>query len=40
MHLGETEQFVVGLVTSQVLAPLYGNEKVQLAEVIPSTVHS
>jgi hypothetical protein len=36
-HLGETEQFVVGLVTSQIGSKLYNNEMLRLAAVVPST---
>jgi hypothetical protein len=36
-HLGETVQFVVGLVTSQLGSKVYNNQFVQLASVVPST---
>jgi hypothetical protein len=36
-HLGETMQFVVGLVTSQMGAKLFNNQMLQLAAVVPST---
>jgi S1-C subfamily serine protease len=36
-HIGETEQFVIGLVTAQMSAKLYNNEKLGLASVVPST---
>ncbi len=35
-HLGETVQFVVGLVTSQLGAKLFNNQMLQLATVVPS----
>jgi hypothetical protein len=35
-HIGETIQFVVGLVTSQAFAPLVGNRDLQLGIVIPA----
>jgi hypothetical protein len=37
VHLGETEQFVVGLVTSRLSSIAYENEKIQLAQVVSST---
>jgi hypothetical protein len=36
-HLGETIQFVVGLVTQQAFAPLVGNRDLQLGIIIPAT---
>jgi hypothetical protein len=36
-HLGESEQFVVGLVTSQLSARLYNNQMLGLASVVPSS---
>lgn len=36
-HLGETIQFVIGLVTSQLNAALYDNRELQLAAVVPSS---
>jgi hypothetical protein len=35
-HLAETEQFVVGLVTSQLSSRFYNNQMIQLAAVVPS----
>jgi S1-C subfamily serine protease len=35
-HLGETIQFVVGLVTSQLSSKLYNNQMLQVASVVPS----
>jgi hypothetical protein len=36
-HLGETIQFVAGLVTQQAFAPLVGNRDLQLGIIIPAT---
>jgi hypothetical protein len=36
VHLGETEQFVVGLVTSQLGSKAYNNQLLELAVVVPS----
>jgi hypothetical protein len=36
-HVGETEQFVLGLVTSQLGAKLYNNQMLGLASVVPAT---
>jgi hypothetical protein len=35
-HLAETEQFVIGLVTSQLSSRVYENQKLELAVVVPS----
>jgi hypothetical protein len=35
-HLGESEQFVVGLVTSQVISKPYNNRPIELASIVPS----
>jgi hypothetical protein len=35
-HLGESEQFVVGLVTSQVGSKVYNNQTIELAAVVPA----
>jgi hypothetical protein len=35
-HLGETEQLVVGLVTSQLGSKIYNNQLLELAVVVPS----
>lgn len=37
IHLGEIEQFVVGLVTSQLGSKLYNNQFLELAVVVPSS---
>ncbi|MHB8886256.1 MAG: S1 family peptidase [Methylovirgula sp.] len=36
-HLGEIDQFVVGLVTSQLISKLYNNQRLELALVVPSS---
>jgi hypothetical protein len=36
IHLGETEQFVIGLVTSQVGSKMYNDQMLELAIVVPS----
>jgi hypothetical protein len=36
-HLGEIEQFVVGLVTSQLGSKAYNNQLVELGSVVPSS---
>jgi hypothetical protein len=36
-HLGETEQFVVGLVTSQLGSTAYNNQMVELGSVVPAS---
>jgi S1-C subfamily serine protease len=36
LHIGETEQFVIGLVTSQLSAKLYNNQTLGLASVVPA----
>ncbi|MGP0084665.1 MAG: serine protease [Steroidobacteraceae bacterium] len=36
-HIRETEQFVVGLVTSQLTSRAYDNQKLELAMVVPSS---
>jgi hypothetical protein len=35
-HLAETEQFVIGLVTSQLSSKAYNNQMLQLASIVPS----
>lgn len=37
IHRGEIEQFVVGLVTSQLGSKLYNNQMIELAAVVPSS---
>jgi hypothetical protein len=37
MHLGEIDQFVVGLVTSQIGSKVYNDQLVELAAVVPSS---